>query len=33
MTPLLFAAKMNNLDMLKVLLDTKAQVNVKDKVS
>jgi ankyrin repeat protein len=33
MTPLMIAAKMNNLDMMKVLLDAKAQVNVKDKVS
>jgi ankyrin repeat protein len=33
MTPLMIAAKMNNLDMVKVLLDAKAQVNVKDKVS
>jgi ankyrin repeat protein len=29
----MFAASKNNLDMAKVLLDAKAEVNVKDKVS
>jgi ankyrin repeat protein len=29
----MFAADKNNLDMVKVLLDAKAEVNVKDEVS
>jgi ankyrin repeat protein len=33
MSPLMFAADKNNLDMVKVLLDAKAEVNVQNKVS
>jgi ankyrin repeat protein len=33
MTPLLFAASVNNLHTVKVLLDAKAEVNVQNKVS
>jgi hypothetical protein len=32
MAPLLFAAKKNYLDMMKLLLDAKAEVNVQDEV-
>ncbi len=31
-TPLVYAANKNNLDMVKVLLDAKAEVNVQNKV-
>jgi ankyrin repeat protein len=33
MTPLMFAAKNTNVNMVKVLLDAKAEVNVQNKVS